>query len=167
MEALRRAHTVRSTTAGNVLVDEGTDHERDITSADWDQMAMGWDGTADGLESMGWEAAAEAMRDAEDEAAPEMTDGDEELASRLHEALAPDFEAARCADALGRKYNVWVPSTEPTERKQGDRVPRHVEATDAHLRVARWMQSIHGRVSELTPEQYRAGMLAAWRGEGK
>lgn len=108
MEALRRVHTVHSTTAGNVLVDEGTDHERDIAPADWDQMAMGWDGTADGLESMGWEAAAEAMRDAEDEE-PEPIRQQVSAAMRKHvrDALVKMHERNYCTLYVDHDGRIW------------------------------------------------------------
>lgn len=58
LAALRRAYKVETPVTGSVIVDG-----REITSQEWDQMAMAWDGTADGLEALGWEEAAEAMRD--------------------------------------------------------------------------------------------------------
>jgi hypothetical protein len=60
LNTLKRSHTVTTCTDGSVTVDG----ER-IESQAWDDMAMRWDGTADGLEDLGWEDAAEAMRDDE------------------------------------------------------------------------------------------------------
>ena len=60
LDALKRAHAVTTCTDGSVTVDG----ER-LESQAWDDMAMRWDGTADGLEELGWDAAAEAMRDDE------------------------------------------------------------------------------------------------------
>lgn len=167
MEALRRAHAVRSTTAGNVLVDEGTDHERDIAPADWDQMAMSWDGTADGLESMGWEAAAEAMRDAEDEE----TDEDEptmdaaeaeriirEVAERTNRAIARQEEGAveveaRAIDQATEQGSYWerlMMGTREAAAEHGDQAV--VDAIDA-LGVERAARVYEDQREETTAEE--------------
>lgn len=59
ISALRAGgYAVETVTTGAVIVDG-----QHIDACRWDDMAMSWDGTADGLEELGWDLAADAMRD--------------------------------------------------------------------------------------------------------